>query len=345
MRALPKILIALLAAPALAGPFSSEIGGLPVTSLNARAWISSVVSYAPPSAGGGYSKNDAFAATPPTNAVVGRPADFSLASTTAHVLSLGNGGSIIVTFDTVIQDGPGPDFAVFENGFTDYSDWTDTSRETNTNSYAFAELAFVEVGSTTSAWARFPVTYLSDEVLHNFYNPDQNRYSSQDVTLIDGLAGKHIHAQGTPFDLSSLSNDPQVTSGVVDLANIRFIRITDVIGDGSTKDQFGHPIYDPYYDKTAGYPVPGPTAATDGFDLRGIAVLNEAGAGLRSTAAGPAVSWPTAPDLVYQLQRSTDLVNWIDAGSAVTGQSAQVCCTNAWSAGAFFRVKRTPPQP
>lgn len=36
---------------------------------------------------------------------------------TFGVVSLGDGGSITLTFDAGIGDGPGADFAVFENGF------------------------------------------------------------------------------------------------------------------------------------------------------------------------------------------------------------------------------------
>ena len=36
---------------------------------------------------------------------------------TFHVLSLGDGGWIIVTFDLTIANGSGPDFVVWENGF------------------------------------------------------------------------------------------------------------------------------------------------------------------------------------------------------------------------------------
>src|SRR5262249_52479355 len=51
-------------------------------------------------------------------------------------------------------------------------------------------------------------------------------------------------AGGDAFDLADLSNDPLVTAGVVQLNAIRYIRILDVLGDGSVTDSLGRPIYD-----------------------------------------------------------------------------------------------------
>jgi hypothetical protein len=47
------------------------------------------------------------------------------------IISLGNGGSLTLSFDKAITNGSGFDFAVFENGFSD----------------TFLELAYVEVSS------------------------------------------------------------------------------------------------------------------------------------------------------------------------------------------------------
>ena len=50
---------------------------------------------------------------------------------------------------------------------------------------------------------------------------------------------------GDAFDLSVLSSHPLVAGSAVDLANIRYIRLTDVLGDGSERDSAGGVIYDP----------------------------------------------------------------------------------------------------
>ena len=61
-------------------------------------------------------------------------------STTTEAISLGDGGTALLTFDRPIVNGAGPDFAVFENSFND----------------SFLELAFVEVSSDGIHFVRFP---------------------------------------------------------------------------------------------------------------------------------------------------------------------------------------------
>jgi hypothetical protein len=157
------------------------------------------------------------------------------------VVSLGNGGSITLTFDNLIRDGSGFDFAVFENGHLD----------------TFLELAFVEVSSDGTTFARFESTYLGTEPV--------SQYGAHDPTLMDGLAGKYRVGFGTPFDLAALDAHPLVRSGAVDLRAIAQVRILDIIGDGREQDSHGNPIYDPY-----------PTVGSGGFDLEAVAVLNAA---------------------------------------------------------------------
>ena len=55
------------------------------------------------------------------------------------IVCLGDGGSIVLTFDNPIYDGEGYDFAVFENSFSD----------------TFLELAYVEVSSDGVNYFRF----------------------------------------------------------------------------------------------------------------------------------------------------------------------------------------------
>ena len=61
---------------------------------------------------------------------------------TTKVVSLGDGGSATLTFAKPITNGPGPDFAVFENGFSD----------------TFLELGFVEVSSDGSELLSFSIS-------------------------------------------------------------------------------------------------------------------------------------------------------------------------------------------
>lgn len=166
------------------------------------------------------------------------------------VVSLGDGGRITMTFNPPITNGPGADFAVFENSF--YS-----------GQGIFAELAFVEVSSDGAHFARFPSVSLTPAPV--------DTYGVLDPTDVYNLAGKHAGANitpcyGTPFDLAELAADPLVTSGQVNLTQIRYVRIVDVVGNGSTYDSAvpAHPVYDPF-----------PTAfAQGGFDLQAVAVIH-----------------------------------------------------------------------
>ena len=159
-----------------------------------------------------------------------------------HVVSLGDGGRITLTFAHPITNGPGFDFAVFENGFAD----------------AFLELAFVEVSSNGIDYVRLPAVSLTqtDTQLASF--------GALDPTNLDNLAGKYRGGFGTPFDLAQVAG----LSPLVDTDHINFVRIVDVVGSINPllgqQDSLGNLVNDPY-----------PTAfASGGFDLDGVAVMN-----------------------------------------------------------------------
>ena len=335
----------LCATVAWAGPFSDEVTGLSPTAVVVKAWISACEYFPPADGSGGYARNQGGFATSSTAAVIGAPAGFGLNDTTRHVASLGNGGAMLLSFPVAIHNGPGPDFAVFENGFTDYTDFTGTSREGLTNSYAFVELAFVDVGTTTSAWARFPVTYLGTNAVfapEGAGGGDQENFFSQDSTLIDGLAGKHIIGFGTPFDLSALTNHPQVLAGAVDLSNIRHVRLVDVVGNGSTLDDSGRPILDPFFDANTGYPQQAAITWTDGFDLRAVAVLNTAEAEIVPQSNGLEIRWFAADKTLYQVEIADSAGGaWSPLGGIVTGAQAIASITDAAPASArSYRITR-----
>ena len=157
------------------------------------------------------------------------------------VLSLGDGGMATLTFDRLIVNGPGPDFAVFENSFGD----------------TFLELAFVEVSSDGVHYSRFPSVSLTPA------DVQKGAWDELDPTMIHNLAGKYRQGFGTPFDLSDLEYDP-----MVDLYAIRFVRIIDAVGcidpDFATFDSEGHIVNEPF-------PTP---FNSGGFDLDGVAVIN-----------------------------------------------------------------------
>ena len=163
--------------------------------------------------------------------------------TSVDVVSLGDGGSITLAFDFVIENGDGPDFAVFENSFSD----------------TYLEFAHVEVSTDGEHFVRFPS-------VSNIQTDEQTAtYANSDPTLVHNLAGKYRQAYGTPFDLQDLAD-----STGIDLMEINFVRIVDVVGSidplYGTYDSQGHLINDPY-----------PTDfESGGFDLDGVGVIHNA---------------------------------------------------------------------
>ncbi len=156
-------------------------------------------------------------------------------------VSLGDGGVAVVTFDKPVTNGPGYDFAVFENGLND----------------SFLELAFVEVSSDGVNFFRFP-SVSNTQTTHQV-----PPFGITDATKIDNLAGKYRVQFGTPFDLETLSGIPGL-----DINRITHIKIIDVVGciqpAYATYDSKGNIVNDPW-------PTPFNTC---GFDLDAVGVIH-----------------------------------------------------------------------
>jgi hypothetical protein len=177
-------------------------------------------------------------ATGETNYVEGSPINQSyanptaclgpaVASTSAHLTELGDGGQITLTFSTpIIANGLGPDFAVFSNSF----------------SAGYLKLAYVEVSADGANWYLEPNYSLTP-------SPIATYGSNMDPTNISGLAGKYIEGYGVPFSLAA-----------VGLTQATYVRLIDVVGDGTNLDSAGNPIYDPYPN-------------SNGFNVSGVAIL------------------------------------------------------------------------
>ena len=182
------------------------------------------------------------------------------------IVCLGDGGSIVLTFDKPITDDEGYDFAVFENAFN--------------NVTGFLELAYVEVSTDGEHYLRFPNFYLGTSKLGPF---DNENYPY----LFYNLASKYGVDYGHGFDLSELEyaynyalSTPSEESSFseeyasslldnyqyVDLSEINYVRIIDIIGDGENGcfDSSGYPIFDPSN-----------CVETAGFDLQGVGVINQ----------------------------------------------------------------------
>lgn len=167
--------------------------------------------------------------------------------TSTNVVSLGDGGSAVLTFDVIIADGEGWDFVVFENALND----------------TFLELAFVEVSSDGINYYSFPAVSLTDD------SQQLPTFGELDCMLIHNFAGKYRQGFGTPFDLAELEGEP-----LIDVQHITHLRITDVVGciqnEYATIDSQGNKINDPW-------PTP---FETGGFDLDGVGVINTSGTGV-----------------------------------------------------------------
>ncbi len=167
-----------------------------------------------------------------------------------NVVSLGDGGIAIVSFNSPIVNGNGYDFAIFENGFF----------KNDISELAFLELAFVEVSTDGIEYVRFPaISEINSENQIGSFENINARY-------IHNFAGKYTMFYGTPFDLADIENLIIGTS--VDLNEINYVKIIDVVGtineEFSTFDSNGNKINDPY-----------PTAFTSGgFDLDAVGVIN-----------------------------------------------------------------------
>jgi hypothetical protein len=183
-------------------------------------------------------------------------------------------GSITLDFNQAITNGSGADFAVFENA-SDFG---------SGGASFFFELAFVEVSTDGATFARFPT--VSTTTLSSPGNYDGDFTNDQPLLATDlipdfsggqdfgvvpagntvtGFAGVDAGNVGTLFDLDALAAAAEVAAGTVNLAEINFVRLVDVPGDGRFADSQGNPIFDAF----------SPNNATGGFDLDAVGVINQ----------------------------------------------------------------------
>ncbi|HET6226637.1 MAG TPA: T9SS type A sorting domain-containing protein [Bacteroidia bacterium] len=160
----------------------------------------------------------------------------------AKIVSLGDGGSAIITFKQPIKNESGNDFAVFENSFND----------------TFLELAFVEVSSDGVNYFRFPAVSNTQDTLQ------MGNDAFIDARHLNNLAGKYRSGYGTPFDLQELEG----ISGL-NINRITHVKIIDAVGSinpsYATTDKNGNKINDPW-----------PTGfASSGFDLDAVGVIHQ----------------------------------------------------------------------
>jgi Secretion system C-terminal sorting domain len=157
------------------------------------------------------------------------------------IVSLGDGGQATLTFAQPITNGPGWDFAVFENSFDGF----------------FLELAFVEVSSDGINFVRFPAISTTQDTVQ------VGGFGQLDATKLNNLAGKYIALYGTPFDLNELVGSPGL-----DINSITHVRVVDVVGciqpAFASYDANNNPVNDPW----------NTPFGSSGFDLDAVGVIN-----------------------------------------------------------------------
>ncbi|HEY1694485.1 MAG TPA: hypothetical protein VGG39_20085 [Polyangiaceae bacterium] len=203
-------------------------------SIPANRFVTSVVSFTPADCTG-------FGVASMPGIVEGPPVGGGTDRGSTDVVSLGSGGSIVVSFaPNAIVDGPGPDFVVFENPF-------DIG---GSASNVYAEPGEVSVSDDGVTWQTFPCNPTFDP-------------SASDGT---GTAPPYGSCAGWHVVLSTPANgisplDPSVSGGdAFDLADLgvthaRFVRIVDRTAEACPD---------------AGAERPD----DDGFDLDAVAIVN-----------------------------------------------------------------------
>lgn len=226
------------------------------------------------------------------------------------VVSLGDGGTAICSFSNQIVNGPGFDFAVFENSIDD----------------SFLELAFVEVSSDGINYFRFPAHSLTDTLQQT------GSFGSTDPVKINNLAGKYRAGYGTPFDLQELAGIPGL-----DVNAIIHVKIIDVIGSinssYTSRDKNNHKVNDPW-------PTPFPSS---GFDLDAIGVIHQKSATwLREVSGVQAIQVfpnPANRGQIITISHKEDIlgVEILDAcGTRISSGSVKTINTEAMVPGMYM---------
>lgn len=206
-------------------------------------------------------------------ALLGGPRGLGFGAGSLDVLTLGVGGQVTLGFDVTITNGPGADFLVFENGF-------------EAGGGLFAEVAFVEVSTNGTDFARMPTRYNGapgpfPPLLYGTFSglaggiPVLANVDTNEIDPFDPVV-----AGGEAFDLAELRDHPLVTAGTVDLQAIHYVRLVDMV-EGTDIDSEGTVIWD---------------AGAADFDA--VAVIHHTG---NQSPSGPRVKLSVGPSSRLQL--------------------------------------------
>jgi len=218
--------------------------------------------------------------------VLGPPQGAGLVEGSTDVVSLGDGGRIVVAFrDNLVADGPGDDLVIFENAFHAGSE----------SGPIFDELAFVEVSLDGRTWRRFAADPLSGTGMAGRAPVLANSGNGIDPT--GPLGG------GDRFDLAALG--------------LSFVRLVRIVDAGPSVDDAGNHV--PAGDK-AGFDldavaalhsaVPGVVrgvvraggAAVAGAFVRLVPLRGGRRPWRRSRDSGRFRFWPAVPEGSYRVK-------------------------------------------
>tara|TARA_R110002050_G_scaffold4573_1_gene22063 strand:+ start:46408 stop:47376 length:969 start_codon:yes stop_codon:yes gene_type:complete len=223
-------------------------------------------------------------------ASVGLPEN-AIGKSNGQIVSLGDGGTATLTFDTLIANGDGFDFAVFENSFSN----------------TFLELGFVEVSSDGVNFFRFPS--------HSQTQTDTQvgGFGNIDATYIYNFAGKYKASYGTPFNLDDVDNN-----SLLNKAAITHVKIIDAIGTidpaYATYDSYGNIVNDPY----------ATPFASSGFDLDALGVINEKVLGINDhTLKNKIIVYPNPATSRFYVSEKGVVSVYAFSGSLVLKQQIQ----------------------
>lgn len=206
--------------------------------LRADRFATRVVSFSPTDCAG-------FGVPSMPGVVEGPPVGGGTSHGSIDVVSLGSGGSIVVSFEpNAIVDGPGPDFIVFENPFVI------GGGSPSNPSDVYAEPGQVSVSDDLTTWHTFPCAPKADP---------QSPLGTGTAPPYGSCAGWHVvySAPGngiSPVDTTAAGGD------AFDLADVgvthaRYVRIVDQTSESCPASGAQKPT-------------------TNGFDLDAVAIVN-----------------------------------------------------------------------
>ncbi len=189
-----------------------------------------------------YSLTPGFNAAGDSLQMLGPPSGEGLHMGSADIYQLGVQGEVVIELGDPAANGPGTDLIIYENPFLAIG---------GADSETWVEALKVEVSSNSEDWAGFDNSYLGTAGPFGLFQPIPMHWfrgfagvspvAAHPVLGVD--PADIVLGGGDVFDLQDLVDHPNVVSQLVDLEDIRYVRLTDIQGGVST-DSAGGLIWD-----------------------------------------------------------------------------------------------------